>query len=203
MERTMRFDPVAPLPCSNRLQSALLIGGVAIAVMVHVQRGSLINGLAEFQIQASAARRTTIEPEADARGRAAGAPSGLVSQRTPSGAHRSQWRTVEQVIDSPASRARRSTSSAWPGRAASRPCRSRFIRRGAGAALGHRADRRRGRGRGAPCLNDVLIGRKLANDFGIRVASDLHRQRPGSRAHADRLPAPLPASTASTRGSPT
>ena len=49
----MRFELKVALRylLSNRVQSALLIGGVAIAVMVFTFNAALINGLAEFQIQ--------------------------------------------------------------------------------------------------------------------------------------------------------
>ncbi|NBX40772.1 MAG: ABC transporter permease, partial [Gammaproteobacteria bacterium] len=48
----MRFDLKVALRylLANRLQSALLIGGVAVAVTVFTFNAALINGLAEFQI---------------------------------------------------------------------------------------------------------------------------------------------------------
>ncbi|MCB1626063.1 MAG: hypothetical protein KDI32_15815, partial [Pseudomonadales bacterium] len=50
---------------SNRLQSALLIGGVAIAVTVFTFNAALINGLAEFQIQrvVGSTAHVILEPE--------------------------------------------------------------------------------------------------------------------------------------------
>ena len=103
----MRFDLKVALRylLSNRVQSALLIGGVAIAVMVFTFNAALINGLAEFQIQrvVGSSSHVTIEP---AKLKPALAPAAdgaehlVVSQRALKRREQiKQWRTVEQVIE--------------------------------------------------------------------------------------------------------
>ena len=84
----MRFDLKVALRylLSNRLQSALLIGGVAIAVTVFTFNAALINGLAEFQIDrvVGSSAHVVIEPAKPAP-RIVTAPAGterlVVSQR--------------------------------------------------------------------------------------------------------------------------
>ena len=103
----MRFDVKVALRylTANRLQSALLIGGVAIAVTVFTFNAALINGLAEFQIDrvVGSSAHVTIEP---ARIRPALAPALdgterlVVSQVALQRREQiKQWRTVEQIID--------------------------------------------------------------------------------------------------------
>lgn len=99
----MRFDLKVALRylLSNRLQSALLIGGVAIAVTVFTFNAALINGLAEFQIDrvVGTSAHVTIEP-ATPRPAVAPAAAGVLRlvATQPALQRREQikeWRSVE------------------------------------------------------------------------------------------------------------
>ena len=113
----MRFDLKVALRylLSNRLQSALLIGGVAIAVTVFTFNAALINGLAEFQIDrvVGSSAHVVIEPAKPAP-RIATAPAGterlVVSQRALERREQiKQWRSVERIIDTLRGALRRAT----------------------------------------------------------------------------------------------
>jgi lipoprotein-releasing system permease protein len=190
----VRFDLKVALRylLSNRLQSALLIGGVAIAVTVFTFNAALINGLAEFQIQrvVGNSSHVTIEPE-KANPRVAPASDGaerlVASQRSLERRPQiKQWRTAEQVIDTVpgvtgvslnilgtalASRGQQTLPVTLKG---VEPSRLSAIAPIDDAIV-----------EGEPRLgiNDILIGRKLANDLGLRVgqplfvASDQGRER--------------------------
>ncbi len=176
----MRFDLKVALRylTANRLQSALLIGGVAIAVTVFTFNAALINGLAEFQIDrvVGSSAHVTIEP---ARIRPALAPALdgterlVVSQVALQRREQiKQWRTVEQIIDTlPGitgvsynilgtgllSRGEQTLPITFKG---VEPARLDAI-----API----DQSIVEGEARLGINDVLIGRKLAEDLGLRI----------------------------------
>ena len=180
----MRFDLKVALRylLSNRLQSALLIGGVAIAVTVFTFNAALINGLAEFQIDrvVGSSAHVTIEP-ATPRPAVAPAAAGVIRlvATQPALQRREQikeWRSVERIIDTLpgvtgvsynilgtglVTRGEQtlpvSLKGVEPARlAAIAPINANIVE--GEARLG---------------LNDVLIGRKLANDLGIGVGQPI------------------------------
>ncbi|NDE01856.1 MAG: ABC transporter permease [Gammaproteobacteria bacterium] len=153
----MRFDLKVALRylLSNRLQSALLIGGVAVAVTVFTFNAALINGLAEFQIDrvVGSSAHVTLEP---AKPRPQLVPSADGAERlvASQGANErraqiKQWRTVESVIDT------------LPGVTG-----VSYNILGTGLVTRGEQSLRLG-------LNDVLIGRKLARDLGISVGQPI------------------------------
>jgi lipoprotein-releasing system permease protein len=190
----MRFDLKVALRylLSNRLQSALLIGGVAVAVTVFTFNAALINGLAEFQIDrvVGSSAHVTIEP---AQIRPAVLPARdnterlTVSQVTLERREQiKQWRSVERTINTLpgvtgvsynilgtalVSRGQQTLPVTIKGVEPSRLAAIAPIDRTIVAG-----DARLG-------LNDVLIGRKLAENLGIRVGqpffitSDQGRER--------------------------
>jgi lipoprotein-releasing system permease protein len=190
----MRFDLKVALRylLSNRLQSALLIGGVAVAVTVFTFNAALINGLAEFQIDrvVGSSAHVTIEP---AQIRPAVLPARdnterlTVSQVTLERREQiKQWRSIERTINTLpgvtgvsynilgtalVSRGQQTLPVTIKGVEPSRLAAIAPIDRTIVAG-----DARLG-------LNDVLIGRKLAENLGIRVGqpffitSDQGRER--------------------------
>jgi lipoprotein-releasing system permease protein len=190
----MRFDLKVALRylLSNRLQSALLIGGVAVAVTVFTFNAALINGLAEFQIDrvVGSSAHVTIEP---AQIRPAVLPARdnterlTVSQVTLERREQiKQWRSVERTINTLpgvtgvsynilgtalVSRGQQTLPVTIKGVEPSRLAAIAPIDRTIVAG-----DARLG-------LNDVLIGRKLAENLGIRIGqpffitSDQGRER--------------------------
>jgi lipoprotein-releasing system permease protein len=190
----MRFDLKVALRylLSNRLQSALLIGGVAIAVMVFTFNAALINGLAEFQIQrvVGSSSHVTIEPAkiAPALAPAAdGAERLVVSQRALERREQiKQWRTVEQVIDTIPGVTGVSLNIIGTGLVSrgqqTLPVTLKGVEPARLSAIAP-IDETIVDGEARLGLNDVLIGRKLATDLGIRVgqpifiASDQGRER--------------------------
>jgi lipoprotein-releasing system permease protein len=190
----MRFDLKVALRylLSNRLQSALLIGGVAVAVTVFTFNAALINGLAEFQIQrvVGSSAHVTIEPAKPmpvvAPGRE-GAERLVVSQRSiERRAQIKQWRTVEQVIDTVPGVTGVSLNIIGTGLVSrgqqTLPVTLKGVEPSRLSAIAP-IDDTLVEGEARLGLNDVLIGRKLANDLGIRVgqpifiASDQGRER--------------------------
>ena len=190
----MRFDLKVALRylLSNRLQSALLIGGVAVAVTVFTFNAALINGLAEFQIDrvVGSSAHVTIEP---AQIRPAVLPARdntdrlTASQVTLERREQiKQWRSVERTINTLpgvtgvsynilgtalVSRGQQTLPVTIKGVEPSRLAAIAPIDRTIVAG-----DARLG-------LNDVLIGGKLAENLGIRVGqpffitSDQGRER--------------------------
>jgi lipoprotein-releasing system permease protein len=190
----MRFDLKVALRylLSNRLQSALLIGGVAIAVMVFTFNAALINGLAEFQIQrvVGSSSHVTIEPakiEPALAPAADGAERLVVSQRALERREQiKQWRTVEQVIDTIPGVTGVSLNILGTGLVSrgqqTLPVTLKGVEPARLSAIAP-IDETIVDGEARLGLNDVLIGRKLATDLGIRVgqpifiASDQGRER--------------------------
>jgi lipoprotein-releasing system permease protein len=190
----MRFDLKVALRylLSNRLQSALLIGGVAIAVMVFTFNAALINGLAEFQIQrvVGSSSHVTLEPAkiTPALAPAAdGAERLVVSQRALERREQiKQWRTVEQVIDTIPGVTGVSLNILGTGLVSrgqqTLPVTLKGVEPARLSAIAP-IDETIVDGEPRLGLNDVLIGRKLATDLGIRVgqpifiASDQGRER--------------------------
>lgn len=104
----MRFEVKVALRylAANRLQSALLVGGVAIAVTVFTFNAALINGLADFQIDrvVGNSANVLVEPE-DRQARLVGgtqAVQSLVARQsaTDRRAQIKQWRSVESIVQS-------------------------------------------------------------------------------------------------------
>lgn len=170
---------------SSRLQSAMLIGGVAIAVTVFTFNSALINGLREFQIQrvVGSQSHVTIEP---ARRWPAVAPAQNGAERLvvsqPALERRDQikqWRTVESLVDATpgvtgvslnivgtaiASRGQQSLPVTLKG---VEPTRLSAIAPIEDAIVA--GEPRLG-------LSDILIGKRLADDLGIRLGQPLFVQ---------------------------
>jgi lipoprotein-releasing system permease protein len=180
----MRFDLKVALRylLSNRLQSALLIGGVAIAVTVFTFNAALINGLAEFQIDrvVGSSAHVTIEP---ATPRPAILPSTNGAQRLvatqPALERREQikeWRSVERIIDSLPGITGVSYNIVGTGLVTrgeqTLPVSLKGVEPARLAAIAP-IDQNIVAGEARLGLNDVLIGRKLANDLGIGVGQPI------------------------------
>lgn len=183
----MRFELKVALRylLSSRMQSALLIGGVAIAVTVFTFNSALINGLREFQIQrvVGSSAHVTIEPEkrwpvvAPADN---GAERLVVSQRSLERRDQiKQWRTVESLVDATPGIAGVSLNIVGTA-IASRGSQSLPVtlkgveptRLSAIAPIEENivdGETRLG-------LSDILIGKRLADDLGIRVGQPLFVQ---------------------------
>lgn len=190
----MRFDLKVALRyfTSNRLQSALLVGGVAIAVMVFTFNAALINGLAEFQIQrvVGSSSHVTFEPaqlEPVVAPAADGAERLVVSQRALERREQiKQWRTVEQVIDTIPGVTGVSLNILGTGLVSrgqlTLPVTLKGVEPARLSAIAP-IDETIVDGEPRLGLNDVLIGRKLAQDLGIRtgqpifITSDQGRER--------------------------
>lgn len=180
----MRFDLKVALRylLSNRLQSALLIGGVAIAVTVFTFNAALINGLAEFQIDrvVGSSAHVTIEP---ATPRPAILPSTDGAQRLvatqPALERREQikeWRSVERIIDSLPGITGVSYNIVGTGLVTrgeqTLPVSLKGVEPARLAAIAP-IDQNIVAGEARLGLNDVLIGRKLATDLGIGVGQPI------------------------------
>jgi lipoprotein-releasing system permease protein len=169
---TMRFDLKVALRylTSNRLQSALLIGGVAIAVTVFTFNAALINGLAEFQIDrvVGSSSHVTIEP-ATPRPAIAPAPEGterlVVSQVALERREQiKQWRSVERIIETLPGVTGVSYNIVGTG----------LVTRGEQTLpVSLKGVEPLVEGEARLGLNDVLIGRKLALDLGIGVGQPI------------------------------
>jgi lipoprotein-releasing system permease protein len=180
----MRFDLKVALRylLSNRLQSALLIGGVAIAVTVFTFNAALINGLAEFQIDrvVGSSAHVTIEP-ATPRPAVAPAAAGVIRlvATQPALQRREQikeWRSVERIIDTLPGVTGVSYNIVGTGLVTrgeqTLPVSLKGVEPARLAAIAPiNANIVEGEARLG--LNDVLIGRKLANDLGIGVGQPI------------------------------
>jgi lipoprotein-releasing system permease protein len=167
---------------SNRLQSALLLGGVAIAVTVFTFNAALINGLAEFQIDrvVGSSAHVTIEP-ATPRPAVAPAAAGVVRlvATQPALQRREQikeWRSVERIIDTLPGVTGVSYNIVGTGLVTrgeqTLPVSLKGVEPARLAAIAPiNANIVEGEARLG--LNDVLIGRKLANDLGIGVGQPI------------------------------
>lgn len=190
----MRFELKVALRylASSRLQTALLVGGVAVAVTVFTFNAALINGLKTFQVERTIGNvaHVTIEPQvrwpAEIPG-GAGTERLFAAQRsTEQRARIRQWRAIEAIVT--ANPGVRATSLNIIGNAlASRgaliaPITLKGVEPGRLSAISRiedsivQGDARLG-------INDVLIGQRLANDLNTRldqplfVASDQNRER--------------------------
>jgi lipoprotein-releasing system permease protein len=183
----VRFDLKVALRylLSNRVQSALLIGGVAIAVMVFTFNAALINGLAEFQIQrvVGSSSHVTIEPAK---------PSPLLAQAT-DGAERlvvsqrslerraqiKQWRTVANTVENLPGVTAMSLNILGTGLLSrgqmTMPVTLKGVEPSRLSAIAP-VDQSIILGEPRLGLNDLLIGRKLANDLGIGVGQPVFVQ---------------------------
>ncbi|HPF25761.1 MAG TPA: ABC transporter permease [Steroidobacteraceae bacterium] len=170
---------------SNRLQSALLIGGVAIAVTVFTFNAALINGLAEFQIQrvVGSTAHVILEPErrlpavADARDNAVRA---VVSQRALERREQiKDWRAIETILDSLPGVTGISynvigTALATRGQQTV-PVTLKGVEPQRLSAIAP-IDTTIVDGLPRVGLNDILIGKRLADDLGIGVGQPLFVQ---------------------------
>jgi lipoprotein-releasing system permease protein len=180
----MRFDLKVALRylTSNRLQSALLIGGVAIAVTVFTFNAALINGLAEFQIDrvVGSSSHVTIEP-ATPRPAIAPAPEGterLVASQVALERREQikQWRSVERIIETLPGVTGVSYNIVGTGLVTrgeqTLPVSLKGVEPARLSAIAP-IDRTLVEGEARLGLNDVLIGRKLALDLGIGVGQPI------------------------------
>ena len=180
----MRFDLKVALRylLSNRLQSALLIGGVAVAVTVFTFNAALINGLAEFQIDrvVGSSAHVTLEP-AKPRPQLVPSPDGAERLVASQGANErraqiKQWRTVESVIDTLPGVTGVSYNILGTGLVTrgeqSLPVSFKGVEPARLAAIAP-IDANIVEGEPRLGLNDVLIGRKLARDLGISVGQPI------------------------------
>ncbi|MBU6377178.1 MAG: FtsX-like permease family protein [Gammaproteobacteria bacterium] len=180
----MRFDLKVALRylLSNRLQSALLIGGVAIAVTVFTFNAALINGLAEFQIDrvVGSSAHVTIEP---ATPRPVALPAADGTQRlvaTQAALERreqiKEWRSVERIIDTLPGITGVSYNIVGTGLVTrgeqTLPVSLKGVEPSRLAAIAP-IDANIVDGEARLGLNDVLIGRKLANDLGIGIGQPI------------------------------
>ena len=183
----MRFELKVALRylLSNRLQSALLIGGVAIAVMVFTFNSALINGLAEFQIGriVGSSTHVTIEPLKRLPSLAPsvdGAERLSVSQR---GLERrnqiKEWRAVENIVDSLPGVTGVSLNilgTALVSRGTlSLPITLKGVEPGKLSAIAP-LETNIVEGEARLGLNDVLIGKRLAKDLGLQVGQPVFMQ---------------------------
>jgi lipoprotein-releasing system permease protein len=181
---SMRFDLKVALRylTSNRLQSALLIGGVAIAVTVFTFNAALINGLAEFQIDrvVGSSSHVTIEP-ATPRPAIAPAPEGterLVASQVALERREQikQWRSVERIIETLPGVTGVSYNIVGTGLVTrgeqTLPVSLKGVEPARLSAIAP-IDRTLVEGEARLGLNDVLIGRKLALDLGIGVGQPI------------------------------
>ena len=180
----MRFDLKVALRylLANRLQSALLIGGVAVAVTVFTFNAALINGLAEFQIDrvVGSSSHVTIEP-AKLLPKVVPAPAGterlVATQRALERREQiKQWRSVERVIETlpgvtGVSYNINGTGLVTRGQQ-TLPVSLKGVEPARLAAIAP-IDRNLVAGEARLGLNDVLIGRKLAEDLGIRIGQPI------------------------------
>ncbi len=168
---------------ANRLQSALLVGGVAIAVTVFTFNAALINGLREFQIQrvVGSSAHVTLEPELRAP-RLAPSPTGVervvASQRSLERRQQiKDWRAVAGIVENLpgvtgvsynilgtalATRGQQTLPVTLKGVEPARLSAIAPIEASLVAGVGRLG------------LNDILIGRKLAEELGIELGQPLY-----------------------------
>lgn len=181
----MRFDLKVALRylLSSRLQSALLIGGVAIAVTVFTFNAALINGLREFQIQrvVGSSPHVTLEPEkrdpvALPGGR--GVERLVASQRSLERREQiKDWKPVESMIDALPGVTGMSLNIVGTALASrgqqTLPVTLKGVEPRRLSAIAPVEDNVV-EGEPRLGLNDVLIGRRLAQDLGITVGQPLY-----------------------------
>ena len=190
----MRFELKVALRylLSNRVQSALLIGGVAIAVTVFTFNAALINGLAEFQIQrvVGSSAHVIIEPAKPtpaALKSADGAERLTATQRSlDRRAQIKQWRTIANSVENLPGVTAMSLNILGTGLVSrgqmTMPVTLKGVEPSRLSAIAPVNDSIIA-GEPRLGLNDVLIGRKLATDLGLGVGqpvfvrSDQGRER--------------------------
>ncbi|MCS6947403.1 MAG: FtsX-like permease family protein [Steroidobacteraceae bacterium] len=176
----MRFELKVALRylTSNRAQSALLIGGVALAVTVFTFNAALINGLAEFQIQrvVGSSAHVVVEP-AQPRPAVAPAPDGVerivaMQRSLDRRAQIKQWRSVQAAIEGLPGIAGLSLNILGTGLVSrgqlTLPLSLKGVEPGRLSAIAP-IDEAIVDGEARLGLNDLLIGRKLAADLGVVV----------------------------------
>lgn len=183
----MRFELKVALRylLSNRVQSALLIGGVAIAVTVFTFNAALINGLAEFQIQrvVGSSAHVIIEPAKPAPARlksAEGAERLTATQRSlDRRAQIKQWRTIADSVESLPGVTAMSLNILGTGLVSrgqmTMPVTLKGVEPSRLSAIAPVNDSIIA-GEPRLGLNDVLIGRKLATDLGLGVGQPVFVQ---------------------------
>lgn len=183
----MRFELKVALRylLSNRVQSALLIGGVAIAVTVFTFNAALINGLAEFQIQrvVGSSSHVTIEPAKTAPLVASGSEGTerlVVSQRSlERRAQIKQWRTVANSVENLPGVTAMSLNILGTGLLSrgqmTMPVTLKGVEPSRLSSIAP-VDQSIIQGEPRLGLNDLLIGRKLANDLGIGIGQPVFVQ---------------------------
>jgi lipoprotein-releasing system permease protein len=170
---------------SNRVQSALLIGGVAIAVTVFTFNAALINGLAEFQIQrvVGSSAHVIIEPAKPTPARlksADGAERLTATQRSlDRRAQIKQWRTIADSVENLPGVTAMSLNILGTGLVSrgqmTMPITLKGVEPSRLSAIAPVNDSIIA-GEPRLGLNDVLIGRKLATDLGLGVGQPVYVQ---------------------------
>ncbi len=183
----MRFELKVALRylLSNRVQSALLIGGVAIAVTVFTFNAALINGLAEFQIQrvVGSSAHVIIEPAkaTPALMKATdGAERLTATQRSiERRAQIKQWRTVANSVENLPGVTAMSLNILGTGLLSrgqmTMPVTLKGVEPSRLSAIAP-VDQSIIAGEPRLGLNDLLIGRKLASDLGLGVGQPVFVQ---------------------------
>ncbi len=183
----MRFELKVALRylLSNRVQSALLIGGVAVAVTVFTFNAALINGLAEFQIQrvVGSSAHVIIEPAKPAPavvpGRA-GAERLTVSQRSlERRAQIKQWRTIANSVENLPGVTAMSLNINGTGLVSrgqmTMPVTLKGVEPSRLSAIAP-VDDSIILGESRLGLSDILIGKKLATDLGLGIGQPVFVQ---------------------------
>jgi lipoprotein-releasing system permease protein len=170
---------------SNRVQSALLIGGVAIAVTVFTFNAALINGLAEFQIQrvVGSSAHVIIEPAKSTPATlksAEGAERLTATQRAlDRRAQIKQWRTIADSVENLPGVTAMSLNILGTGLVSrgqmTMPVTLKGVEPSRLSAIAPVNDSIIA-GEPRLGLNDVLIGRKLATDLGLGVGQPVFVQ---------------------------
>ena len=183
----MRFELKVALRylLSNRVQSALLIGGVAIAVTVFTFNAALINGLAEFQIQrvVGSSAHVIIEPAKPTPAVVAardGTERLTATQRSiERRAQIKQWRTIANTVENLPGVTAMSLNILGTGLLSrgqmTMPVTLKGVEPSRLSAIAP-VDDSIIAGESRLGLNDVLIGRKLANDLGLGVGQPVFVQ---------------------------
>ena len=183
----MRFELKVALRylLSNRVQSALLIGGVAVAVTVFTFNAALINGLAEFQIQrvVGSSAHVIIEPAKPTPASlksADGAERLTATQRSlDRRAQIKQWRTIADSVENLPGVTAMSLNILGTGLVSrgqmTMPITLKGVEPSRLSAIAPVNDSIIA-GEPRLGLNDVLIGRKLATDLGLGVGQPVFVQ---------------------------
>ena len=183
----MRFELKVALRylLANRVQSALLIGGVAIAVTVFTFNAALINGLAEFQIQrvVGSSAHVIIEPAKPTPAllkSATGAERLTATQRSIDRRSQiKQWRTIANSVENLPGVTAMSLNILGTGLVSrgqmTMPVTLKGVEPSRLSAIAPVNDSIIA-GEPRLGLNDVLIGRKLASDLGLGVGQPVFVQ---------------------------